>query len=199
MLQALLFLSGTLLWLQSFAQPNWQLIKDRNGIKVYAAASDSSKLKKVKTVATIDGNIEKLIAVFRDIDGQKQWVFGTRRTYTIKKSSDNEILYYVETALPWPMQNRDTPIMMKINENKNGDAVIITTVGEPNAIPVNKGKVRVKHFYGKWDIKQTSNNKLSIDYYLDVDPSGSIPAWIINSFISKGPYETLVKLSGLLK
>jgi len=32
-----------------------------------------------------------------------------------------------------------------------------------------------------------------------VDPSGSIPAWIVNAFAVKGPFETFSKLGDFLK
>lgn len=199
MLRLLLHLFFIFFLVPAKAQQDWHLVKDRNGIKVYAASSDTSKIKYVKTVAIIDGTIPKLISVFKDIDGQKQWVFNTKQASTIKKYSDTDVLYYVETSLPWPMQNRDVPIHMKIDENKSNNTVMIITVGEPAAAPLKNGKVRVKSFYGKWDVKQIANNKLSIDYFLYVDPSGSIPAWITNMFITKGPYETVSHLAGQLK
>lgn len=194
-----IYFLSIILWMQVSAQPKWKLVKNKNNIQVYAASSDSSNLKMVKTVAVVDGSIEKLISIFMDIDHQKQWVFATKQSYLIKKISEREVMYYVETVLPWPMKNRDVPIHMNIDEMERGKAVVITTIGEPHLIPVTQGKVRVPQFYGKWDIKATSNNKLSIDYFLHVDPGGKIPAWIVNMFVSKGPYETVYKLAILLK
>jgi hypothetical protein len=199
MFKALIYFLSIILWMQVSAQPKWKLVKNKNNIQVYAAGSDSSNLKMVKTVAVIDGSIEKLISIFMDIDHQKLWVYSTKQSYLIKKISEREVIYYVETVLPWPMKNRDVPIHMNIDEKEGGKSVVITTIGEPHLIPVTKGKIRVPQFYGKWDIKATSNNKLSIDYFLHVDPGGKIPTWIVNMFVSKGPYETVNELAILLK
>jgi hypothetical protein len=44
-----------------------------------------------------------------------------------------------------------------------------------------------------------SSNSISIVYILEADPGGSVPAWMVNMFIDKGPFESFKKLSGLLK
>jgi hypothetical protein len=194
-----LLFAGIFLSILAATPPNWQLVKNNGGIKVYTADSETSAYKLIKTVSVFDGNQEKLISIFRDVDNQKKWVFGTRRSYLIKKINENELLYYVETALPWPAKNRDATIRMKIDNNNTDNILTITTVGEPDVIPVNKGIIRVPQIIGKWEIKMVGKDKISIDYFLDIDPGGALPAWIINLFITKGPYETFSNLAELLK
>lgn len=190
---------GIFIYVIGEGQSSWHLIKDKNDIKVYTSESDSSDFKHIKVTGIFDGTLDKALSIFQDIGKQKDWVYGTKRSYLIKKSSDRDLLYYVETSLPWPVSNRDIAIDMKIDENKANNTMVIRTQGEPEAIPVNKGIVRVPKFTGDWYFKSSGNNKLSIEYYLFVDPGGSLPAWIVNMFISKGPYETFDRLSGLLK
>ena len=180
------------------AQPAWHQVKDKNNIKVYTSESDSSDIKHIKVTALFDGSLDKIKAIFLDIGKQKDWVYGTKQSYVLKETSEQDLLYYVETSLPWPLSNRDIAIDMKFDENKKDNTMVIRTVGVPSAIPVKKGIVRVPHFTGDWYFKETGNNKLSIEYYLFVDPGGSLPAWVVNIFISRGPYETFSKLSGLL-
>lgn len=180
------------------AQPKWHLSKDKNNIQVYTANTGSSAFKNIKVVGVFDGTLEKLASIFLDVPKQKKWVYKTRSAYIINKVSNNELLYYVEIGLPL-VSNRDIAIRMKINENKAKSVLNITTVGEPNAIPVTKGKVRVPKFRGDWKAEAIAKNKLKITYFLSVDPGGSLPSWIVNMFVSKGPYETFSKLGELLK
>src|SRR4051794_39941752 len=181
------------------AQPLWHLIKDKNNIRVYTADADSSEYKHIKVVGVLDGTLDKLKAIFLNVDKQKDWVYGTKDSHLVKKISNNELLYYIETALPWPVANRDIVIRMKIDENKINNNFTITTQGEPKAIPENKGKVRVNKFIGNWSVKAIGENKLSITYFLFVNPGGNLPSWVVNLFIGKGPYETFKKLGELLK
>jgi hypothetical protein len=37
-----------------------------------------------------------------------------------------------------------------------------------------------------------------INYILEADPGGDIPAWLSNEFVDKGPFETFKKLGEIL-
>lgn len=181
------------------AQQDWELSKDKNDIKVYTRKTDSSDFKSVKVEAVFTGTCEKLASILMGVDKNIKWVYNTKNLHLIQRFSANELIYYAETSLPWPMRNRDQAIRINLFPDSINNALKITTVGEPNAIPVTKGIVRVPYFLGVWQVKEMANKKISIEYYLNVDPGGSIPAWISNMFVAKGPYETFVNLSKLLK
>jgi hypothetical protein len=199
MLQKSLLYIGLLLGLQTPARPEWQLIKEGYGIKVYSAGAGTADFKSIKAVAVFNGTVENFLAILLDIGNQPQWVYGTRHAHLIKKVNNQEMLYYVETALPWPADNRDAVIRMRIKENKINNTLTVTSVGEPQALPVQGRKVRVPHFDARWEVKPAGKDKISLTYLLDIDPGGSLPAWITNLFVSKGPYETFRKLSDQLK
>ena len=112
----------------------------------------------------------------------------------VKKPDENNIFYYNETGLPWPASNRDVVVRMNLEADPSHKSLQITQEADPGAFPVTKGLVRVQHLSGHWIFTETGNNKLKAVYFLDVDPGGSLPAWIVNLFIAKGPYETFVKL-----
>jgi hypothetical protein len=198
MWQKRLVLSGILLAINVSVQAQWSLVKDKDGIKVYTSDTGTSSIKSVKTVATVKGTCQKLIALFRDIEKQTQWVYAAKQAILIKKVADNELLYYVETALPWPTKNRDAAVRMIIEENPAGDKVKISTIGEPSAIPLKNGKVRVAQFKGIWEAEAREDGNIHIEYRLDLDPGGNLPAGVVNLFVAKGPYESFVNLSRLL-
>jgi START domain len=181
------------------AQNEWSLSKDNNDIKVYTRKTDSSDFKSVRVVAFLTGSCEKLAAIIMGVDKNIKWVYKTKTLRLIKRVNDNQLTYYEETSLPWPMRNRDQVIRVNLYPDSINHALKITTTGEPKDIPETDGIVRVPYFLGVWLVKEISTNKISIEYYLDVDPGGSIPAWISNMFVAKGPYETFVNLSNLLK
>jgi len=183
----------------AFTQVQWELTKDDNGIKVYTAKDPSSKFKDIKVEAAFAGTIQKLMTILVNVGNTKNWVYGTKDSYVIKKISPNEILYYSETALPWPVSNRDIPIRMLLNLDQKNNFLKVTASGEPNAMPAKKGIVRIPFFNASWDVKSDGKNKLNIVYTLKMDPGGSVPAGVTNMFISKGPYETFNNLGQLLK
>jgi hypothetical protein len=183
----------------AFSQVQWELTKEKNGIKVYTATETSSKFKDIKVEAVFTGTIQKLVNILMNVGNTKNWVYGTKDSYLIKKISPNEILYYSETALPWPVSNRDIPIRMQLNTDARNNTLKVVASGVPNAIPEKKGVVRIPYFNAFWDVKYDGKNKLTISYVLKMDPGGSVPASVTNMFISKGPYETFYNLGEMLK
>lgn len=180
------------------SQTNWELTKDKNGIKVFTATEDNSKIKSIKVEAVLTGTLPKLIKILRDVKNNKDWVYSTKQTYVLKQVSANEIFYYSETNLPWPVSNRDIPVRMQLSMNAADNTLKVTASGEPNAYPVQKGIVRIQFFNSTWEVKPEGKNKISIIYFLKMDPSGSVPASVTNMFITKGPYETFDNLSKIL-
>ena len=57
-----------------------------------------------------------------------------------------------------------------------------------------KGIVRVKYSKVTWTVTPLHNGRFKVEYRLQMDPGGSIPAWLLNLFISKGPFESFTKL-----
>lgn len=183
----------------AFSQVEWELTKEKNGIKVYTAKEATSKFKDIKVEAVVAGTIQKLVNILLDVSNTKNWVYGTKNSYLIKRINANEILYYSETALPWPVNNRDIPIKMQLNVDGKNNTLKVFASGIPNAIPEKKGIVRIPYFNALWDVKYDSRKRLIISYILKMDPGGSVPAGVTNMFITKGPYETFNNLSEMLK
>jgi hypothetical protein len=177
---------------------DWHLVKQKNGIEVFTAPGGHDGLKLIKVMAEMSGSLQRVKEVFTNIPIQEEWVYATRKSYVVKKPDENNIFYYNETGLPWPASNRDVVVRMILVEDSSHKSLQITQEADPGALPVSKGLVRVKHLSGHWIFTETGNNKLKAVYFLDVDPGGSLPAWIVNLFIAKGPYETFVKLQQLL-
>ncbi|HEV8287155.1 MAG TPA: START domain-containing protein [Chitinophagaceae bacterium] len=178
---------------------SWELSKNENNIKVYKASSDSSRFKIIKVEAEMEGTLKKLIAVLKDVGNNKNWVYNTKRSHLVKSINENELLYYAETQLPWPFDNRDMVIRMHFDLDEARNILNVKATGEPGAAPEVRGKVRVPKFIGNWNVKYDGANKISIVYFLEVNPGGNISPGISNLFATKGPYETFNNLAKQLK
>src|SRR5215218_9407745 len=114
----------------SSSQPNWELTKEKDGIKVYTSNQSSSKFKSIKVEAVLTGTLQKLVKILRNVENNKEWVYSTKQSYIIREVDANEILYYNETALPWPVSNRDIPVRLKLNLNNATHTLKVTASGE---------------------------------------------------------------------
>ena len=65
-------------------------------------------------------------------------------------------------------------------------------------VEAKKGVVRILNSVGKWTLTPLGNNQVAVNYFLSVDPGGTLPPWIINAFSVKGPFETFRQLKKYL-
>jgi START domain len=191
-----IFLSKAILL---FAQNEWELSREENGIKVYTRKEENSKFASVKVECNLTGTIEKLVTILKNVDSNKNWVYNTKLTHSVRTISSNEFIYYAETFLPWPLRNRDEVINMLFIKDSTQKTLTVKATGITGEIKEKSGIVRIPYFNGLWNVVTTDEKHISIIYFLTVDPGGSIPAWAYNMFVSKGPYNTFNNLSELLK
>src|SRR5262250_2021930 len=114
---------------------NWKLDKNKDGIKVYLAENPKSKFKSIKVECTLLGTYDKLIAILTDIDHLKGWVYNTKTSYLIKRLSPYDLYYYTETSIPWPMENRDAVVHLKIAKDSAQNFMKILSTNENRIIP----------------------------------------------------------------
>ena len=183
----------------AIGQYNWKLSKDKDGIKVYQSEVKHSKYKNIKVECTLEGTYDKLVAILNDVTNQKNWVYNNVNSSILQRVSANEFYYYSETDLPWPMTNRDAIIHLKINRDSLNRFLKISAVSVPRYVPEKSGMVRVPRSDISWYVTMPSAKAISIVYIFDAEPGGSLPAWAVNMFTDKGPYESFKKLSELLK
>ncbi|HTC01448.1 MAG TPA: hypothetical protein VK705_12275 [Ferruginibacter sp.] len=77
--------------------------------------------------------------------------------------------------------------------------LVVNGIGEPNYTPQKSGIVHVPRSMVNWYVTMPTNNTITIRYIFDADPGGSLPAWLVNMFIDKAPYESFKKLAAILK
>lgn len=180
-------------------QYNWKLNKDKDGIKVYQSELQHSNYKSIKVECTLEGSYDKLIAVLNNVSGQKDWVYRNKISYMVRQVNPYEFYYYTEASLPWPMSNRDAIVHLKMDRDSLNRFLKIISVGVPDYIAEKTGKVRVTRSTISWNVTMPTINTISIIYIFEAEPGGSIPAWVANMFVDKGPYETFKKLGEMLK
>jgi hypothetical protein len=178
---------------------DWKKVKDKDGIRIYQAEASNSSYKNIKVECTIDGTFDKLMAILNDVSKHKEWVYNNKTSSVLKRISPVEFYYYTETTLPWPMSNRDAVIHLKMTKDSLNRFLNITAVADADYIPEKENKVRVPSSNINWHVTMPTSSTINIVYTFEADPGGSVPAWLVNSFADKGPYESFRKLAALLR
>lgn len=175
------------------ASAEWKLKKENDHLKVFTAAQEQSANKSIRVECTVKGKFSQVVAALFDMDRQKEWVFNNKSSKLLKRIKENEIIYYSEINVPWPCDNRDFISHLTITQ-PSPKSVVITSRAEPDFIPEKDGIVRIKNSSATWTMTSLGNNQIRIEYIIQFDPSGYVPAWLTNLFVVKGPYETFDRL-----
>ena len=181
------------------AQENWELKKNENGISVYTRKLDNEKYKEIKVLCQFNASAAQLIKTLQNVNHHKDWVYNTKTSYLISKKNKDTLYYYSETALPWPINNRDLVIQLTFAEDVANKVLKIQALSMPKMLPDKPNVVRVPYSLGLWNVITKPNNQLKIEYTFSVNPGGTLPAWLVNFTATAGPYSTFKKLKELLE
>jgi len=186
----------TIFSIQGFSQNNWEIDKNKDGIKVYTRAEKGSDFKSFKAVMEVNASSDEIIKILKNADAYTKW-YGYTETSKLLKTENGVQYNYVETIFPWPYENRDMVYKMSIKKYSSG-AVKVLLKGLPNYFPEKKGIVRMKKAEG-YILLKPKNGKTEIIYVFHSEPGENIPSWLANNSIASLPFETLSGLRKILK
>lgn len=185
--------------LSASAQYNWALKSDKDGIKIYTSQVTNSKFKALRIECNYQSTLSQMVATLLDLKIRTEWIYHTKSIRLVKQVSPSELFYYSEISLPWPAQNRDFVAHLITTQNEETKAVTMDGPVAPTMVPEKDGIVRVKSSLSKWLIIPLSKNEVKIEYTIQLDPGGAIPAWLTNMFASEGPTQSFKALRAQLK
>ncbi len=176
------------------AQAQWTLKTEKDGISIYETNVPGSKIKALKVIASFNATPLQLGAVIMDVNTATNWVYHLRSSILIKQISPNELYYYSEVNLPWPAANRDFVAHLTMSQNPQNGVVEIDGPAVPGYMQQREGIVRISNSVGKWVITPISPGRVRVEYTIHVDPAGSLPSWLVNSFATEAPLKIFKNL-----
>lgn len=183
----------------SFAQGDWSLAKDADGIKVYVRDVPDSSLREFRGEVEIKTGADRVVQTLKDANSFRQWMPDVVVSELLKTTA-TEQYHYLENKAPWPVSPRDG--VYHFTYSRSGDAAAeVTTVkveAVPGYVPQREGKVRVPKADGQWKLAPTSDG-VSISYQIHASPGGAIPEWLANRAAVDTPFDTLKALRSYLQ
>lgn len=186
------------LLLSSHAQ-EWKLTKDEDGIKVYTRLPEGGKLEEVRATVRVKTTLSAFTALLKDVPGYKDWAYNCVESKMVKVVCDTAQCYYTQTGLPWPVSNRDLIFRSSLKQDEKTLVIKTNSVCMPALLEEVNGVVRIKEGRTSWTLTPAKGGFVDVDYYASINPGGSVPIWLINSTIDKGPFNTLQNVRELLE
>ncbi len=181
-----------------FAQQDWVLKKSKDGIQVFMKEVAGSPFKEVRVKLKCTGSLQKFQSLVLDVNNHKKWVYNTKESDLLKPISADEMVYYTEIFLPWPVSNRDLTCHLKLVKDSIPNTYFLKAHAVEGVLPPKDGRVRVTSSNSFWKVVQLENDALDIEYTIRVDPAGSIPPWLVNATAVTGPFNSFTNLKQLL-
>lgn len=177
-----------------YGQGAWVVSKQENGIKIYSRHSQHSEFDDIKVETDFPGNVSQMASILADVEKYPQWAYATKTCKLVKKTSSTDFIYYSEIDVPWPSTDRDLYAHCKITFNRDTHSFKLIAEAIKDYAPEKKDIVRIVLSKGTWNVSTISNKMIHVEYILELDPGGTVPAWLLNLFSTKGPLETFASL-----
>jgi hypothetical protein len=179
------------------SQPNWELQKEGDGIKVYTAGSESSKFKQFKVEADVAASAQQIAHAVTDLENNYKWFESVKKGEMIELFSKDEYIFKQVVKVPFPFKDREVVQYCTVRELEDG-VIRIDLKHKNDAIPEDDDYVRMPYAVGYW-ILTPNGTTTQIEYSFLADPGGNIPAWLANQFIVDNPFKTIKALREYLK
>lgn len=177
----------------TYAQ-QWNLEKDKDGIKVYTRPEPGSKFKAFKGETEVIAPLEAVSALIEDVEQFDDWDEDVQEIRVLERSAGKSLKYYVVYDLPWPIQDRDLCVEALFSVDNEKGNTVLSSKSIPESVPANEDFVRITEYWQHWILEQKENGIIRITVEGFADPAGDIPAWIANMAITDTPLNMLKEI-----
>ncbi len=174
------------------AQEKWELVKNKNGIKVYVTEITCSEYYAFKAVMLVRATNIEIVKILKDVNRYPEWFAFTVSAKLINQST-HEQLFSMETDYPWPYSNECMNYHMEFAKIQNEKQKIMIT-GTNENINCKKALKKASGYI----LLEPDEGKTKMSYYFHSEPSQNIPTWLINPMIHKMPYQSFIAMRKIL-
>jgi hypothetical protein len=171
---------------------DWQVAKEKDGIKVSLSEVSGSKYKAYQGVTVMKTTMAKLRALQEDVSGACAWIHECKSQKLLKHESGKSWTY-TQFNTPWPVTPRDSVLEVTTVEGADG-SLTRNLKGVPAYAPEEKGFVRVAQVDGFWKFTPKGADQVEVIYQVHTEPGGDVPSWLANKFVVDAPFNTLKAL-----
>lgn len=178
----------------------WELARDRKGIKVWTREEPGYPIRAFKAVTVVESSLTALVTLIMDTDRVDQWAYRVMRIEVLARDDDAGIFVIrTETDFPWPLSNRDVVLVGKVSQEEKSRVVTIRSRSSAaGQYPHHPDFLRMPDMVGDWIFRPLSGGRVEVTMIGRANPSGNIPFGVVNLIIHETPYLTLLGLRELI-
>lgn len=178
-------------WTPGHMSGGWKLESDIEGVKVYSRTVDGSKFRQIKATASVEAPFEMVLGMLTDYDNYKLWMSNVTDSQVMEKVSDTVHYVYAYEDSPWPVQNRYCVSRMTLLSETDAATLLFESV--PNYMKSPRDAIEHTVHKGYWKLNR-SKAGCDIEYFIECNPGGHVPTWLVNQRAHEAPSKTLQNL-----
>ena len=181
------------------SKSKWVTARVEDGITVQRLERADNPLPAFLATGTVPGDIYDVLAVLNDVSRRTLWVAACAASVELHKTSDADRVLYHRTAAPWPFADRDAVVQINVTLDKvRKKATIRFKPSRKIQHTVSDKYVRMR-IDGYYDLEQVGASETRVKYFVDADPAGWIPKWLIRLASEESPLKTIQGLRRRVK
>lgn len=184
------FLIGLTTSLSAQSTAKWELKSQKEGIAVYSRELPNSNLKELKMTSTAKSSTAAFVKILEVIQTNPDWLDAEFEVKRLQVNAAGVPINHTKIDFPFPVSDRDLVSSAQVSEDAATGIVTVRSEAVEGILPEQNGYVRMPRFLSRWILTPQADGMLDIEYFLQSDPGGNIPAWVTNMLSSVGPFKT---------
>jgi hypothetical protein len=169
----------------AFADADWKLAKETEGIRIYTRAVPGAEIRQLRAEARIRSTVERLLRTYLDVERHTAWYPGCIAARLVRRDSGGRLIFYHRIDNPWPVQDRDYAFAVDTAGTDEQGGMVARYQDVAGQIPETEGCVRMRKLAGYWKFVPESDGFVAVTYVFDFDPGVGAPAAFINMSLPK--------------
>jgi hypothetical protein len=179
----------------AFAGSKWEMVGEKDGIKVYRMEVPGSPLVAFKGVKVMPVPITKVAQVILDEDTEKkkEWIDMIKDFQIVQKGTFESVTYSAYD-LPWPLTDRDYVIHSHLKIDNEGNQIVIELKSTEHPKAPKTIGVRAELVRSLYKLVPRPGRTTEVTVEIQTDPKGDLPKWLVNVIQKGWPSNTLKKM-----
>lgn len=156
----------------------WQLVKSEENLNVYMNTQESDQ-HMLRLTGKVNASLTSLVAVLTNLEAMTSLSSNISEVKILKKVSDYENIIYQYMDIPFPLEDRDTIIHNKLEQNRENYKVQLVTKAMPKYLPPKEGVIRIPYSETTVYLTPLSATETEVEMIVTANFGGEIPEWML--------------------
>lgn len=192
----------------ALAEGDWKLEREKDGVSAYTRDVPGSQFKAFKGETVLDVELNRAMALMDDTAACVDWMHSCKSPVLIRKLTPLKRYSYMVNDLPWPAKDRALLLQATITQELPSRVVTVAletvdfeslTATDKARVPQDKGVVLIEKAKGFFRFTPLGDNRTHVEYQMHTEPSGALPASLVNSMLVDTPFNTLTAMRSVVQ